>query len=148
MHTIQVLAAATIITSVGAVAVPRNVHVADMRLYGEQGCSQKNEGVWTVIDDDFRANECKSLNGLPARSIRNIDTNKGCTCMSLSGVKNCNERIGGAVSFPLLTSQRHASVAVYRLRLRCVDAQGLPRWPVLQQRRGLASVVHGVSIKT
>ncbi|QUC19215.1 uncharacterized protein UV8b_03456 [Ustilaginoidea virens] len=79
MHTIQVLAAATIITSVGAVAVPRNVHVADMRLYGEQGCSQKNEGVWTVIDDDFRANECKSLNGLPARSIRNIDTNKGCT---------------------------------------------------------------------
>ncbi|KAG5993172.1 hypothetical protein E4U54_003459 [Claviceps lovelessii] len=56
----------------------RNRHVADFRLFGEQGCSKQNQGIWTVIDLDFRPNECKSLGTSLPRSIRNVDINRGC----------------------------------------------------------------------
>ncbi|KAK2598090.1 hypothetical protein QQS21_005801 [Conoideocrella luteorostrata] len=79
MHAnVLIAAVVALATSTSALTI-RNKHVADFRLFGEEGCYKKNEGVWTVIDDDFKPNECKSLDGNPAKSILNIDTNQGCT---------------------------------------------------------------------
>lgn len=74
----QIFAAIAALTSTASALTVRNKHVADFRLFGAQGCSQRNEGIWTVIDDDFKPDECKSLNGLPATSILNVNISPGC----------------------------------------------------------------------
>lgn len=38
-----------------------NKHITDFRLYGGTDCFTINLGVWTVIEGDFRSNECNSL---------------------------------------------------------------------------------------
>lgn len=78
--TLLVAAAVTaLFTGADALAI-RNKHVSDFRIYGTTGCFQENLGVWTVIDDDFRPNECKSLNADPVGSVLLEDINAGCTC--------------------------------------------------------------------
>ncbi|KAG5927017.1 hypothetical protein E4U42_002700 [Claviceps africana] len=78
MHASHVLSVVVLAGAAHALAV-RNKHVADFRLFGEQDCYRQNQGIWTVIDDDFRADECKTLGGSLPRSIRNVDMNGGCT---------------------------------------------------------------------
>lgn len=85
MHFFSVVAAAaTLIAGSNALFIPRNIHVADFRLYSAEGCHDGNLGVWTVIDDDFKNGECKSLNdsedGSVPLSLSLTDINKGCTC--------------------------------------------------------------------
>jgi hypothetical protein len=75
-------AAATLIAGSNALFIPRNIHVADFRLYGAEGCHDVNLGVWTVIDDDFKNGECKSLGDDETFSLSLTDINKGCTCKS------------------------------------------------------------------
>ncbi|KAG6030431.1 hypothetical protein E4U41_000100 [Claviceps citrina] len=79
MHASHMLATVAALATAAAGLAIRNKHVADFRLFGQPGCSRDNEGIWTVIDDDFRPGECKSMRGILARSIRNVDTNRGCT---------------------------------------------------------------------
>ncbi|KAG5920160.1 hypothetical protein E4U61_000210 [Claviceps capensis] len=79
MLAIRMLAGVAALASVAHALTIRNAHVADFRLYGEQGCFADNQGIWTVISEDFAPNECKGLNGYVPRSIRNQDTNPGCT---------------------------------------------------------------------
>ncbi|QPH02470.1 hypothetical protein C2857_006680 [Epichloe festucae Fl1] len=90
MHASLFIASVAALASSTSALTIRNKHVADFRLFGEQGCSKQNQGVWTVIDVDFKPNECKSLQGSPAMSILNIDTNKGCT-FSLYADEACTE---------------------------------------------------------
>jgi hypothetical protein len=94
MHFFSVFAAAaTLITGSNALFIPRNVHVADFRLYSAEGCFDGNLGVWTVIDDDFKNGECKSLNdeedGAVPQSLTLTDINKGCTCKISSTLSHC-----------------------------------------------------------
>ncbi|KAM4057184.1 hypothetical protein HRG_004025 [Hirsutella rhossiliensis] len=76
--TIFASVAALAVGSQAAAILPRNKHVADFRLFGEKGCYAKNLGIWTVIDDDFKNNECKSLNDETVKSVTTVDINKGC----------------------------------------------------------------------
>lgn len=85
MHFFSVVAAAAaLIAGSNALFIPRNIHVADFRLYSAEGCYDGNLGVWTVIDEDFTNGECKSLNdsedGDVPLSLSLTDINKGCTC--------------------------------------------------------------------
>lgn len=80
MLAIRMFASVAALASTASALTIRNAHVADFRLYGEQGCFADNQGIWTVISEDFAPNECKGLNGYVPRSIRNQDTNPGCTC--------------------------------------------------------------------
>ncbi|PNP54064.1 hypothetical protein THARTR1_05271 [Trichoderma harzianum] len=73
-------AATTLIAGSNALFIPRNIHVADFRLYSAEGCHDGNLGVWTVIDDDFKNGECKGLNDSEPKSLSLTDINKGCTC--------------------------------------------------------------------
>lgn len=70
--------AALAVGSQAAAVLARNKHVADFRVYGERDCFGKNLGVWTVIDDDFKNNECKSLRDETIKSVTTTDINKGC----------------------------------------------------------------------
>ncbi|KAG6009547.1 hypothetical protein E4U21_002183 [Claviceps maximensis] len=79
MHPSHILVGIAALAGATHALAIRNKHVADFRLFGEQGCSRQNQGIWTVIDEDFRPNECKSLGGSLPRSIRNVDVNRGCT---------------------------------------------------------------------
>ncbi|KAL6804801.1 hypothetical protein GGI42DRAFT_352878 [Trichoderma sp. SZMC 28013] len=72
-------AATTLIAGSNALFIPRNIHVADFRLYSAEGCHDGNLGVWTVIDDDFKNGECKGLNDSEPKSLSLTDINKGCT---------------------------------------------------------------------
>ncbi|KAL6909116.1 hypothetical protein GGI43DRAFT_379928 [Trichoderma evansii] len=86
--------AATLIAGSNALFIPRNIHVADFRLYGAEGCVEENLGVWTVIDDDFKNGECKSLNdeedGAVPHSLSLTDINAGCTLTAYTDLK-CTE---------------------------------------------------------
>ncbi|KAG5913919.1 hypothetical protein E4U53_004748 [Claviceps sorghi] len=77
MHARHVLASVVALAGATHALAVRNKHVADFRLFGEQGCFRLNQGIWTVIDDDFRPGECKTLGGSLPRSIRNVDMNGG-----------------------------------------------------------------------
>ncbi|PHH90531.1 hypothetical protein CDD83_3373 [Cordyceps sp. RAO-2017] len=78
-NAIVAAAAAFVACSQAAAILPRNKHVADFRLYGLEDCNQKkNLGIWTVIDDDFKPNECKSLNDDSVKSVRNVDILGNC----------------------------------------------------------------------
>lgn len=95
MHFFSVVAAAaTLIAGSNALFIPRNIHVADFRLYGGEDCFAGNLGVWTVIDDDFKNGECKSLNdeedGAVPHSLSLTDINKGCTLTAYTDLK-CTE---------------------------------------------------------
>ncbi|KAG5971648.1 hypothetical protein E4U55_001156, partial [Claviceps digitariae] len=82
MHASHMLTSAVVAlagTSATHALTIRNKHVADFRLFGEQGCSKQNQGIWTVVDLDFRPHECKSLGESLPRSILNVDINRGCT---------------------------------------------------------------------
>ncbi|KAK5989850.1 hypothetical protein PT974_08112 [Cladobotryum mycophilum] len=71
-------AAAALMASANAAFIPRNIHVADFRVYSGDDCFTGNLGVWTVIDDDFTNGQCKSLNA-DYKSLSLTDINKGCT---------------------------------------------------------------------
>ncbi|KAL7920911.1 hypothetical protein ACQKWADRAFT_314413 [Trichoderma austrokoningii] len=94
MHFFAVAAAATLIAGSNALFIPRNIHVADFRLYSAADCYNGNLGVWTVIDDDFKNGECKSLNddedGAVPHSLNLTDINKGCTLTAYTDLK-CTE---------------------------------------------------------
>ncbi|KAK1249783.1 hypothetical protein MKX08_009786 [Trichoderma sp. CBMAI-0020] len=88
-----VAAAATLIAGSNALFIPRNIHVADFRLYGGEDCFAGNLGVWTVIDDDFQNGECKSLNEDDNGAVHSLsltDINKGCTLTAYTDLK-CTE---------------------------------------------------------
>ncbi|PHH64734.1 hypothetical protein CDD81_3996 [Ophiocordyceps australis] len=73
-----VATAIALATGAAASPVTRNKHVADFRVYGGTDCYQQNMGVWTVIDTDFRPNECKSLKDTSIKSVSLVDINNGC----------------------------------------------------------------------
>lgn len=80
MYALNVFAAiATLATGINAAAFRRNIHVADFRSFGEPGCSAKNLGVWTVIDDDIVENGCNDFNGDVVKSLSLTDINEGYT---------------------------------------------------------------------
>ncbi|KAM0259853.1 hypothetical protein ACHAQJ_003097 [Trichoderma viride] len=83
-------AAVTLIAGSNALFIPRNIHVADFRLYGSENCFDLNQGVWTVIDDDFKNGECKGLNDNETFSLNLTDINKGCTLTAYTDDK-CTE---------------------------------------------------------
>jgi len=51
----------TFLHAFGLTAYACNKHITDFRLYGGTDCFTINLGVWTVIEGDFRSNECNSL---------------------------------------------------------------------------------------
>lgn len=55
-----------------------NIHVADFRGFGRQGCYDENLGIWTIIDTDFEANECKSLIEENVHSLTLVDIRREC----------------------------------------------------------------------
>lgn len=99
-------AATTLIAGSNALFIPRNIHVADFRLYSAEGCHDGNLGVWTVIDDDFKNGECKGLNDSEPKSLSLTDINKGCTC------KGTHER-WNAQSKTLFILTRNLAVTAY-----------------------------------
>ncbi|KAL7792454.1 hypothetical protein V8C37DRAFT_416348 [Trichoderma ceciliae] len=83
-------ASAALIAGSNALFIPRNIHVADFRLYSAEGCFDGNLGVWTVIDDDFKNGECKGLNGDAPLSLNLTDINQGCSFTAYTNA-NCTE---------------------------------------------------------
>ncbi|KAJ6439136.1 glycosyltransferase family 1 [Purpureocillium lavendulum] len=55
-----------------------NIHVADFRGFGRQGCYDENLGIWTIIDTDFETNECKSLVEEHVHSLELVDIRHEC----------------------------------------------------------------------
>ncbi|GFP52001.1 hypothetical protein ACSS6W_004026 [Trichoderma asperelloides] len=117
MHFFSVVAAAaTLIAGSNALFIPRNIHVADFRLYSAEGCYDGNLGVWTVIDEDFTNGECKSLNdsedGDVPLSLSLTDINKGCTLTAYTDVK-CTE--GKTVLAPKQCSNNKAGFQAWSM---------------------------------
>ena len=75
-------AAAAAIGASAASIAPRARHVADFRVFGAPGCSEKNLGVWTVIDSDIKTGECKDFKDDVIHSVSLTDIDKGCVCES------------------------------------------------------------------
>ncbi|KAJ6446779.1 hypothetical protein O9K51_01552 [Purpureocillium lavendulum] len=84
----NVLAAAAIATGASAAAItPRLAHLTDFRIFGAAGCGDKNLGIWTVVEGDVKAGECKGMNGNDVHSILNVDIIKGCTLYAFTDDK-------------------------------------------------------------
>lgn len=62
-----------------AIFTRSDAHVADFRIFGEEGCYKKNEGVWTVLQSDV--NNCTIFNKYSENIVKSVtltDINAGC----------------------------------------------------------------------
>lgn len=58
-------------------------HIGDLRLYGAEGCSADNLGVWTVLQSDLGT--CFNFTET-VKAVYLTDIDNGCSCKSPSGL--------------------------------------------------------------